>query len=182
MCQYLSKIAYGYGQSNIWYADEDNNEKVKKFRDKICNDIESIIKNTTLGNTHDDEMKYFEGGISKSIKEVSRITRNAEARRKCLEYFFQNGENYICQICGFDFEKLYGEIGKSFIEVHHIKSHTLLSKEKGEHEIDPQNDLIPVCSNCHSIIHRKKDALEISELKRLIEKSAILASIIIYSN
>jgi 5-methylcytosine-specific restriction protein A len=65
-----------------------------------------------------------------------------------------------------------GEIGKNFIEVHHIKSHILISKEKGEHQIDPKHDLIPVCSNCHSVIHIKKESLGIEEMKGLIGKSA----------
>jgi len=63
---------------------------------------------------------------------------------------------------------MYGEIGKHFIEVHHKKSHSQISKEIGEHDIDPKEDLIPVCSNCHSIIHRKKTSLEIDEIKHCI--------------
>lgn len=56
-------------------------------------------------------------------------------------------------ICGFDFEAQYGDVGKDFIEVHHIVP---ISSTKGEHDVDPINDLIPVCSNYHSILHRRR--------------------------
>ena len=59
-------------------------------------------------------------------------------------------------ICGFDFEAFYGEAGRNFIEVHHIKP---LSSLDEEIMIDPEKDLVCVCSNCHRIIHRKKDGV-----------------------
>ena len=72
----------------------------------------------------------------------------------------------ICSICGFDFEKTYGEIGRGFIEVHHIKP--LFSKEE-EVTVDPKNDLICICSNCHRMIHRRKDKIVTpEELKQMV--------------
>jgi 5-methylcytosine-specific restriction protein A len=166
---YSKNDGYGYGQSNIWYAEE-NNEKTISFRNKIINDIKNIINNIVLYENIYDEKKYFEGEVSKEIKEVSKIKRNYEARKKCLEYYFPNNEYYKCKICDFDFEETYGEAGKCYIEVHHIKSHAKKSKEIGKHEINPINDLIPVCSNCHSIIHRGKRPLEIEKIKEIVDK------------
>lgn len=116
----------------------------------------------------EDERKYFEGKMSESTRNISK--RNSEARKKCLEHYFPSGEHYNCKICGFDFEEKYGEIGKRYIEVHHIISHTVTSKKFGEHEINPIKNLIPVCSNCHSIIHRSKIPLEIEEMEKIIKK------------
>jgi len=160
---YSKTDGYGYGQSNIWYADE-NNENVVNFRNDITAKIEKIMSDVQSYEKFDDEKRYFEGKMSKSLKEISSIKRNSEARKKCLEHYFPNKEHYNCKICGFDFESKYGEIGKYYIEIHHIKSHTITSREIGEHEIDPINDLLPVCSNCHSIIHRNKVPLKIKEI------------------
>jgi 5-methylcytosine-specific restriction protein A len=135
-------------------------------------EIENIIGNTYNAETCDNEKKYIEGGITKSVREVNKIQRNAEARKQCLDYYFKTNEHYKCQVCGFDFEEKYGEIGKYFIEVHHIKPHTIVSREIGQHEIDPRKDLLPVCSNCHSIIHVKKEPLEIDEIKNLFARSS----------
>ncbi|WP_461240479.1 HNH endonuclease [Paucilactobacillus sp. N302-9] len=75
---------------------------------------------------------------------------------------------YKCLVCGFDFKKVYGEIGSNFIEVHHVKP---ISKYSAEHTVNPETDLVPVCANCHRMIHRRKnDILSISELKNLIKQ------------
>ena len=71
--------------------------------------------------------------------------------------------------CGFDFEKTYGERGKDYIEVHHVVP---LASRDAEVRIDPAKDLIVVCSNCHRMIHRKKNqVLSLEELKRIIAEN-----------
>lgn len=92
------------------------------------------------------KQEFTEGNVVES--HYDRHERNHSARIKCIEYY-----GCKCAICGFDFESRYGEVGKEFIEVHHIVP---ISSTDGEHDIDPISDLIPVCSNCHSILHRRK--------------------------
>ena len=83
------------------------------------------------------------------IRQVSLTLheRNRKYRQICLK---EHG--YTCAVCGIDFEKFYGEIGREFIEVHHLER---IADTDGEHEIDPKTELVPLCSNCHSMIHRK---------------------------
>lgn len=69
-----------------------------------------------------------------------------------------------CQICGFDFEKVYGEIGKDFVECHHtVPVSEMLDNHKTKIE-----DIVILCSNCHRMIHRKRPWLKIKDLKKLI--------------
>ena len=68
-----------------------------------------------------------------------------------------------------DFEKAYGEVGKNIIHVHHLKP---LSEIKDEYKVDPENDLRPVCPNCHMIIHRRKPVFSIDEVKAMLENAA----------
>jgi predicted HNH restriction endonuclease len=91
----------------------------------------------------------------------SKYERSRNARKECLEYY-----GYTCRVCGFDFEKQYGDIGRNFIEVHHRTEISSCSGEK--HKVDHINDLIPVCSNCHSMLHRTKPALSIEALQDII--------------
>lgn len=73
---------------------------------------------------------------------------------------------YDCHACGFNFEKKYGEIGKGFIEIHHINPLYINGMER---IVDPKLDLLPVCSNCHRIIHRKRHFVySIPEIRQLI--------------
>lgn len=76
-----------------------------------------------------------------------------------------------CMACGFDFEKFYGARGKDYIEVHHVVP---LSSRNEEVEVNPATDLIVVCSNCHRMIHRKKDhVLSLEELKEIIRANGV---------
>ncbi len=109
-----------------------------------------------------DNKKYYEGS-TKKIK-VNIYERNHEARRKCIKHYGIN-----CCICGFNFEKKYGEIGNSFIHVHHLK---LLSKIGEEYELDPIQDLRPVCPNCHAMLHKRKSPYSIEELKQIISTNS----------
>jgi 5-methylcytosine-specific restriction protein A len=61
------------------------------------------------------------------------------------------------------FRYLYGEIGKSFIHVHHLIE---LSSIGNEYSIDPINDLRPVCPNCHAMLHKRKPAYTIEEIRQ----------------
>lgn len=69
-----------------------------------------------------------------------------------------------CEICGFNYLNYYGEVGKDYIEIHHIKP-----LYQGERFPDPQTDMISVCANCHRMLHRNKySTLSPEELKHLI--------------
>lgn len=63
-----------------------------------------------------------------------------------------------------NFEKKYGEIGSNFIHVHHDVEISTIGEE---YEIDAINDLKPVCPNCHAMLHKRKPAYRIEELKEL---------------
>jgi 5-methylcytosine-specific restriction enzyme A len=98
---------------------------------------------------------YMEGAVTTVL--ANRFERNLAARRACIDHWGTK-----CQVCCFDFEKVYGEIGRGFIHVHHIKP---LAEIGESYEVDPVNDLRPVCPNCHAMLHRTKPALEIDRLR-----------------
>jgi 5-methylcytosine-specific restriction protein A len=89
---------------------------------------------------------------------VNRYERDPAARRACIARW-----GTACVVCGFSFEKTYGERGRDYIHVHHLDP---LARAGGEVEVDPERDLRPVCANCHAMIHRGLDMLTLEELKR----------------
>ncbi|WP_375472506.1 DUF3427 domain-containing protein [uncultured Nostoc sp.] len=91
---------------------------------------------------------------------VNAYERNPIARKKCIEYYGTS-----CYVCGFNFYKVFGELGKGFIHIHHLHP---LSKRSEEYEVDPVRDLRPVCPNCHAMIHRHSPQLTIEEVKALL--------------
>lgn len=108
-------------------------------------------------------IELTEGKLN-SIK-LNVYERNSKARQICLTHF-----GYSCMVCGFDFEKTYGSIGQKFIHVHHLKQ---ISTIKKKYIVDPIKDLIPICPNCHNMIHRSKYPLAIEELKSMIKKNCM---------
>ncbi len=103
-----------------------------------------------------DSTQQYREGATRQIT-VNAYERNPHARQLCIE---KRGLN--CIICGFNFQKIYGDIGEGFIHVHHLKP---LSELKNTTAVDPQNDLVPVCPNCHAMIHRKKPPYTIEEMQ-----------------
>lgn len=99
---------------------------------------------------------------------VSRITvdayeRNAEARRLCIE-----AHGTRCLVCGFDFGAVYGELAEGYIHVHHRRP---LAKVGGAHVVDPVEDLLPVCPNCHAVLHLGGECRDVEEVRRLVERN-----------
>ena len=72
-----------------------------------------------------------------------------------------------CQVCGFDFGKEYGPEYANKIHVHHIVP---VSEIGEEYVIDPITDLIPVCPNCHMVLHTG-EGISVEELKKKVKKT-----------
>ncbi|MDO6185093.1 HNH endonuclease [Bacteroides thetaiotaomicron] len=93
-----------------------------------------------------------EGERRHLLKEMDIVYRNPQLRQQCLDKYGNQ-----CQCCGMDFATVYGKkLGTNFIEVHHLKPIS-------SYETDgvPENfvdNLIPLCSNCHSMIHHINDS------------------------
>lgn len=109
-------------------------------------------------NPKEDEIQKNTEGFISEIK-YFRSKRNRAIRDQCAER-----DHYTCQVCGFNFEKIYGERGKGFIEIHHKKP---MASYDGEHEIKLE-DLIALCSNCHSMIHYGGRLLDDNDLRKLL--------------
>jgi len=95
--------------------------------------------------TPSNQQNYREGGQKTVL--VSRVERSAEARNQCLEHY-----GYRCQACGMNFRERYGAFAKGFIHIHHLYP---LSQKDELSAIDPANDLVPLCPNCHAVEHMK---------------------------
>lgn len=106
---------------------------------------------------------FFEGNVSRVI--VNRYERDARARQKCIDHY-----GLDCKACDMNFELFYGDLGKGFIHVHHKKE---LNSISHEYEVNPIEDLVPVCPNCHAMLHKRKPAFTIEELRKLLKKSTI---------
>lgn len=136
--------------------DGSANSKEQELKDNY-----SAIGQDAFAEEFFEGDKYYEGAI-KQIK-INRYERDLAARNKCIAHY-----GLSCYICGFKFEDKYGSIGKGFIHIHHLKP---LSEIGYEYELDPIQDLRPVCPNCHAIIHRRRPPYSIEEILKFLTRS-----------
>ena len=114
----------------------------------------------------DNKPSYRDGFPEGKVKE--RMHRDRERNTKLIkqvkqEFLAKYGE-LVCQICSFNFQKVYGEIGSEFIEAHHTQPLSELDISGG---LTKKEDIALVCSNCHRMLHRRRPWLEMAELKKL---------------
>ncbi len=119
------------------------------------------IKHNPFKATDTEEQKAYSEGTPNQVT-VTKYERNPFARKVCIGHY-----GLSCFVCELNFEKAYGQIGKDFIHVHHLKQVATIRKE---YKIDPIQDLRPVCPNCHAMIHKRKEPLTIEEMKEIIRK------------
>lgn len=113
-----------------------------------------------VSNVHEPaEQGQLLEGAARTVM-ATDFERNRTARALCIKRF-----GCKCWICGFDFSKVYGEVGIGFIEVHHIRS---IASIGAEYKVDPVADMRPLCPNCHAIVHRGKEVMSCEDVKRLI--------------
>ncbi len=110
----------------------------------------------------DDE--FSEGKIM--LKKHLQRERNVKLIDLSKKKFIEKHGRLYCEVCGFDFEKTYGKLGEKYIEAHHIKP----VSQMAENEKTNIDDIVMVCSNCHSMIHRKKPWLTIGNIRKILKK------------
>lgn len=147
---------------HIDYYEEVSGTSVKK-RKEIYNKYYDLVRDFSDETIYPDEVEsdieYSEGKTKKVL--INAYERNLIARKKCIEHFGLN-----CQVCDFNFETKFGELGKDFIHVHHKIDISTIGKE---YSVNPITDLITVCPNCHSMLHKRKPAYSIEELKEIMK-------------
>ena len=113
-------------------------------------------------NTQEYNELYNEGRVHQVW--MNKYERSNKARERCIEKY-----GCRCLVCGMDFEKTYGKLGRGFIHVHHIVPLSSMGKN---YQVDYEKDLVPVCPNCHAMLHKGKNGkvLTINQLKQIMNR------------
>lgn len=94
--------------------------------------------------------------------QVNAYERNAKARKAAIQHHGLN-----CGICGFSFADTYGRHAEKYIQVHHLVP---LASIGQEYRIDPIKDLLPVCANCHAVIHLANPPFAPDEVRAMLSE------------
>ncbi|HRB71904.1 MAG TPA: HNH endonuclease [Flavobacterium sp.] len=146
----------------------DKLDELKRISSIIEHSLGEIEIFNELNKIEDEDSEIineaFEGEIVYKLhKSRERNSKLIESKKK--EVLKMTGK-LECEVCSFDFYKTYGEIGKGFIECHHIKqlsTYQVSQKTKSD-------DLALVCSNCHRMLHRNRNDMSIKTLKNKLNQ------------
>jgi len=155
-------------EKEVWDTYYDNPSLLKEVALRIKsignNDqLQNNIKFIEIGETEEAS----EGKILLKLHKYRERSQSIVRKKKSLE--FQCKGFLECEVCGFNFEKHYGEYGQGFIECHH---------KTPLHKLPPNrktllDDLSLICSNCHRIIHRIKPMPSIQELRKIVSSKGV---------
>jgi len=148
----------------IWNKFAKNPKQISQLAQTIRQTINSGKGNQSFGKSEDFyEEVALEGKMLSAFHIRKERNRGLVEKRK--KQFLKKHGRLFCEVCNFDFSERYGERGKGFIECHHTKPlHTLKPNSKTR-----ASDLALLCSNCHRMIHAKKDWLTIAELREILK-------------
>lgn len=123
--------------------------------------VDGLVKRTLSEEIAGQDMAAPEGTLLLSRHLVRE--RDPRLRRAKLQQVSSSGKRLLCEVCAFDFEHMYGALGRGYIEVHHR-----LPLHASGPTTTRLADLVLLCSNCHRMIHRSKDWLTPEELGRRV--------------
>ena len=130
------------------------------------------IKKEVINKTpkmFDENATIYEG--TQKITQSKIYDRSIKLRTAAIIKYTDQNNHIKCNICCFDFEEFYGDYGKGFIEIHHQKPVFMFDELEIEQTIKTAlNNVIPVCSNCHRIIHRIRPPYLIKDIKDAVNK------------
>lgn len=135
--------------------------------DILKNDILVFLKyyeELIFNDTQTGYEKNLSATENKQYRLHFRIERNSKISSQVKKI-----KGFICEACGLSFADKYGELGQNFIEAHHLKPVSEL--KIGQTELNIENDFSVLCSNCHSMIHKLKDAGDLNQLKQIIKNN-----------
>lgn len=163
----------GSGKYKYWDLFFKGWYEGKYFVWQLKPEIAEALKESDLTGEHypfpeeliiENDAALIEG--AKKTVVINAYERNGEARRRCIAHW-----GCRCSVCDFDFLMIYGEIGSGFIHVHHLIP---VSEIAESYQIDPINDLKPVCPNCHAMLHTSNPPLKIEQLREIINANQII--------
>jgi len=160
----------GYADYNngSWKINEDGTKLLMENEQvvDIINDMFDYQDKLEVLNKHSEKSRnkiifydendvIFEGRAYK--KSSTYRKRSSKLRDAAIQHYTRNNK-ICCEICGFNFEIKYGDLGRGYIEIHHKKPICDFAKNTNEAKLitEALRNLCPVCSNCHRMLHRKK--------------------------
>ena len=150
----------------------------EKYLVKNINNFTFILSNNFNETQRKDiiDNDYANLVIEEGFTKFSQVKTKVRSRKlvEIAKNHYAVDEKIYCSACHFNFEDFYGEIGKGYIEIHHLEPIFAQDDVLEQSIVEALANVSPVCSNCHRVIHRKNDQLlTIPSLQELINANGV---------
>lgn len=128
----------------VWREFAPNRERLRQVARAIKDNYKTVTRPANLSQ----EEEFAEGRILIRVHKTRERNQKAVMRKK--RTVMKETGTLACEVCGFDFAEVYGQLGEGFAECHH---------KVPVSELTPEipirlSDLAILCANCHRMIHR----------------------------
>jgi len=157
-------VAGGKLEEGIWNQFHKNRELLHN----IALAIKKTASSKEIVSTQIEDEEESGAQEGKVLFRLHRVReRNPNLVKKKKERALIESGKLRCDVCLFDFELQYGDLGRGFIECHH----TLPLSRLQPNQKTGLSDLALVCSNCHRMLHRANIYLPVSALKKMVVRT-----------
>ncbi len=146
-----------------FYDDRDRLRMIAQQIRSVVGKKDLTLQLQNIQSEEEEESAVKEGGVVLKLHKYRERDSSIIQRKK--QTVLRNEGKLSCEVCGFDFEAKYGEIGQGFIECHHKVPLSMINAQVAT-KLD---DLALVCANCHRMLHKQMESISLLELRELIE-------------
>jgi hypothetical protein len=131
-----------------------------------CRTCDAIRSDIRMEHTLGESPVRIKNDLHTTAVAVNIYEQDPEAMAICMAH-----HGAICRVCAVDLSRRYGPIAEGFMHVHHLRK---LTESDIGYILDPINDMVPVCPNCHIMLHRGREKpRSIEELRRIMEQARV---------
>jgi 5-methylcytosine-specific restriction protein A len=157
--------AYGENDQAVWEEFAADRERLARLAEAIRKSYLAVVPSAP-GEVQEEE-EFPEGKVLYRLHRVHE--RNAGLVRRAKEKALDEFGRLVCAACGFDFAVTYGELGRGFIDCHHLAPLADLVGQR----LSRLSDLALVCPNCHRMVHRRRPWLRLDQLSAILVARAV---------
>jgi predicted HNH restriction endonuclease len=142
----LEKHSNGHGFLGLYIRHSPNGESED---DQLSASTIALLQDVyaaTAGEVDDSQLTSYPQHENRRIV----VTHLRRERSRILSLHAKLRDKYRCRVCDMTFREHYGPLGDSIAEAHHLVP---LSQLKAQVKTSVE-DLITVCANCHTMLHR----------------------------
>lgn len=153
-------------EEEIWNEFAADLPRLRRTAKAIKQNYQSLLLSSDSESDEPEDEEYPEGKVLFQLHKLRE--RNATLVKKKKQRTLEKTGRLECEVCGFDFQKVYGDIGYGFAECHHVLPVSSLPPAYQT----KLSDLAIVCANCHRMLHKGRACLSIADLKQLVQQAS----------